>query len=91
MEKGEGVVYGEKGGEGEDRDFIAHFASKGFNILRQELGTNSGMSNNVIPDLSHPPKPFDPLASKSKVSSVGPIGKDAVKIENAENYLDIDI
>lgn len=87
MEKGEGVVYGEKGGEGEDRDFIAHFASNGFKILRVELGTNSGMSNNVIPERSHPPKPLEPLASKSKESSVCPIGNDAVKIKNVLNYL----
>jgi hypothetical protein len=85
--KGDGVVYGEKGGEGEDRDFIAHFASNGFSILRVELETNSGMSNNVIPERSHPPKPLVPLASKSKESSVCPIGNDAVQIENEENYL----
>ena len=39
------------------------------------------MSNNVIPERSHPPKPLVPLASRSKESSVCPIGKDAVKIE----------
>lgn len=88
MEKGEGVVYGEKGGEGEDKDFIAHFARNGFKILRQELGTNSGMSNSVIPERSHPPKPFDPLASKSKERSVCAMGNDAVEIENEENYWD---
>lgn len=65
---------------------MAHFASNGFKILRQELGTNSGMSNKVIPERSHPPKPFDPLASKSKESSVCAIRNNAVEIENKENY-----
>ena len=57
---------------------MAQLASKGFNKLRQELGTDSGISNNVIPDRSQPPKPFVPLASRSIESSALPSGRDAI-------------
>ena len=73
----------------DDKDFIAQFASKDFNTLRLELGTVSGMSNNVIPDRSQPPKPFVPLESKSIDSSSLPPGRDAITIMQGNNYENI--